>query len=75
MSDILDYFEYIIQKHEKFVDNPPIKIYINKVKNRIEFEIKTGYHLEHWMPETMSLLGSTETIIMKDKNGKFIQLI
>ena len=34
--------------------------------------MKTGYHLECWMPETMSLLGSTQTIITKDKNGKNI---
>ena len=38
---------YIMQKHEEFVDNPPINIYVNKVKSRIKFEIKTGYHFEH----------------------------
>ena len=28
VSDIQDYFEYIIIKHEKVIDNPPIRIHI-----------------------------------------------
>ena len=44
--DIQDYFEYIIKKHETIADNPPIQIYVNKIKNRIAFKIKTGYKLE-----------------------------
>ena len=43
VSDIQDYFEYIIKKHETIVDNPPVQIYMNKIKNRIVFKIKTGY--------------------------------
>ena len=27
VSDIQDYFEYIIKKHETVPDNPPIRIY------------------------------------------------
>ena len=42
VSDIQDYFEYIIKKHETFADNPPEHIYVNKIKNRIVFKIKTG---------------------------------
>ena len=42
VSDIQDYFEYIIKKHETFADNPPEQIYVNKIKNRIVFKIKTG---------------------------------
>ena len=34
-------------------------IYINKIENRITFKLKTGYYLEHLMPGTMTLLGST----------------
>ena len=44
--DIQDYFEYIIKKHETIADNPPVQIYVNKIKNRIVFKIKTGYKLE-----------------------------
>ena len=37
-----------------------MQIYPNKIKNRIVFELKTGYKLELLFPETMKLLGSTE---------------
>ena len=50
--------------------DPPIRIYINKIENRITFGIKTGYCLEILMPETMKLLGSTKINITKDENGK-----
>ena len=30
VSDIQNYFEYIIKKHETVADNSPIKIYVNK---------------------------------------------
>ena len=36
VSDIQDYFEYIIKKHEIIADNPPLQIYVNKIKNRIQ---------------------------------------
>ena len=44
--DIQDYFEYIIKKHQTIADNPPVQIYMNKIKSRIVFKIKTGYKLE-----------------------------
>ena len=46
INDIQDNFEFIIKKHETLTDNPPVKIYPNKVKNRIVFTTKTGYKLE-----------------------------
>ena len=70
ISDIQDYFEYIIKKHSENVDNPSIKIYVNKIENMVTFKIKNGYYLELLTPETMKLLGSTESKITKDKNGK-----
>ena len=30
--------------------NPSIKIYVNKIGNRITFEIKTGFYLELLIP-------------------------
>ena len=63
ISDIQDYFEYILQKLSKNVDNPSIRIYINKIENRITFKIKNGYFHEILAPETMKLLEDTETII------------
>ena len=53
IDDIQDYFEFIIKKHETLTDNPPVKIYPNKIKNRIVFKIKTGYKLELLTPETV----------------------
>ena len=70
ISDIQDYFEYILKKHSESVNNPSIRIYVNKIENRITFEIKNGYYLELLTPETMKLLGSTENKTTKDKNGE-----
>ena len=56
MSDIQDYFEYILKKHNENVDNPSIRMYVNKIENRIKLKIKNGYHLELLTPETMKLL-------------------
>ena len=51
-------------------ENPSIIIYVSKIENRITFKIKTGYYLKLLTPETMKLLGSTESKITKDKNGE-----
>ena len=40
ISDIQDYFEYILKKHNENVDNPLIRIYVNKTENRITFKNK-----------------------------------
>ena len=83
-SDIQDYFEYILKKHGEKINNnnndnndkdndknkPSVKIYINRVENRITFEIKNGYSLELLTKETMKLPGSTNNKITKDKNGE-----
>ena len=39
IDDTQDYFEFIIKKHETLTDNPLIKVYPNKIKNRIVFKI------------------------------------
>ena len=70
IADIQDYFEFIIKKHKTLTENPPVQIYPNKIKNRIVFEIKTGYKLELLTPETMKLLGSTKKDVNSDKNSE-----
>ena len=70
ITNIQDYFEFIIQKHKTLTENPPIQIYPNKVKNRIVFRVKTGYKLEMLTPETMTLLGSTKKDVDEDKDGE-----
>ena len=72
VSDIQDYFEYVIKKHETIEDNPPVQNYVNKIKNRISFEIKTGYKLELLTKETMQLLGSSKKVIDQNKDGELV---
>ena len=70
ISSIQDYFEFIIKKHETLTENPSKQIYLNKIKNRIVFKIKTCYKLELLTPETIKLLGSTNKVVDQDKNGE-----
>ena len=43
ISEIQDYIEYIIKKHETIGENAPILIYANTINNRIVFKIKSRY--------------------------------
>ena len=70
ISDIQDYFEYILKKYGEDTDKPSVQIYVNKIENRVTFKIKDGYTLELLTLETMKLLGSTKNKIIKDKNGE-----
>ena len=71
-SDIQDYFEYILKRHETVADNPPVQNYVDKIKNRIVFKIKTGYKLELLSEETMRLLGSSKKDIDQNKDGEIV---
>ena len=70
VSEIQNYIEYIIKKHETIGETAPILIYANTINNRIVFKRKTGYKLELLSKETMKLLGSTKDIIDADKNSE-----
>ena len=70
ISEIQDYIEYIIKKHETIGENAPILVYANTINNKIVLKIKTGYKLELLSKETMKLLGSTKDIIDSDKNSE-----
>ena len=72
VSGIKDYFEYIIKRHETIADNPPVQIYVNKIKNKIVFKTKTGYKLELLTEETMLLLGSSKKAIDRNKDGEIV---
>ena len=56
VSDIQDYFQYILKKHGENTSKPSIQIHVNKIENRITFKIKNGYSLELLTKETMKLL-------------------
>ena len=40
VSDIQDYFEYILKKYGENTDNPSKRIYVNKIENRLHPELK-----------------------------------
>ena len=39
ISDLQEHFEYIIKKHQTVTNNPPIRMQVNKIENRISFNI------------------------------------
>ena len=75
VSEIQNYFEYILKKHGENTDKPSVQIYVNKIENRVTFKIKNGYSLELLTPETMKLLESTENKIIKDKDGENVLIL
>ena len=70
ISDIQDYFEYILKNHGENNINPSLRIHVNKIESGITFKIKNGYYLELLTPETMKLLGSTKSKVTKNENGE-----
>ena len=70
VSDIQDYCEYIIKKHQRLTCNPSRRLYVNKKEKTITSKIKTGYYIELLTPQTMHLLGSTKSTIIKDENSE-----
>ena len=51
-------------------DNPHLRIYVNKIENRLTLTIKTEYYLELLTPEAIKLIGSAKSKIDRDKNGE-----
>ena len=47
-----------------------MQIYVNRMKSKIVFKIKTGYKLELLSPKTMRLLGSTKKDVDQDEDGQ-----
>ena len=63
LNYLMDHIFYILKKHRE----KTVRIYTNKIENRITFRIKTRYFLELLTPEKVKLLGSTKSKI-KDEN-------
>ena len=68
ISDIQDYFEFIIKKHKTVTETPPVQIYLNRIKKNVFFKIKTGYKLELLTPEIMKLVRSTKNLSDENKD-------
>ena len=59
-SDIQDYIECTIKKHETLTTILPIHVYINEINNRLVFKIKCRYKLELLTNEAIILFGRTK---------------
>ena len=70
VSDIQNFFDYILKKHGENADKPSAQIYVNKTENRVTFKIKDWYSLELLTSQTMKLFGSIKDKITKNKKVK-----
>ena len=68
VSNIQDYIQYLIKKHETITTIPPIHVYINRINKRLVFKIEDGYELGLQTPKIMKLFGSTK--IINNQNNK-----
>ena len=69
-SNIQDYNQCIINKHETIPTNHPIHIYISRINNRLVLKIKDGHEPEFETPKTMKSFVSTKKLKDKTKNGE-----
>ena len=53
--------------------NPPVQIFVNKIKNGIVFKNESNYKLKLLSKETITLLGSTKKDDDQDKDGEMYQ--
>ena len=67
-------FKFILSKNMNIDWYPLIRIYVNKIENRITFKIKIGYYPQFLTPETMKLLRSNKGKISKDEIGENVPL-
>ena len=74
ISDIQDYFEYryILEKHGENTVNPSVRIYVNKMENRISFKIKNRYHIELLTPGARKLL--LEALKVRQLKTKMVKM-
>ena len=49
VSDIQDYFEYILKKQGENTDNQPVRIYVNKTENRIMLKKRQNIVCENFL--------------------------
>ena len=59
-----------LKNHGEKTDDPSIRIYINKMENKISLKTNTEYYLKLLSPEIMELLGSTIRKMTDDEKGE-----
>ena len=64
-----DYFKYILKTHEEKKGISSVRIYVNKIENRITFKIKTGYHIQLLTLGTMKLPVVFKGKTTREENG------
>ena len=48
VSDIQDYFEYILKKHGENTDKPSVLIYVNKTELHLKLKMDIVLNFQHW---------------------------
>ena len=71
VSGIQDQIEWI-KKHEKLLTNPPIHIYIIRLKNRLVFKLKNEFKLDLRTHKRTNLFDSAKNIIDEIKNRQYV---
>ena len=61
--------KYLKKNGEKTV-NLSMRIYMNKIENKITFKIKAGYYLKLLTSETTKLLRNTKSKVPKNEYGE-----
>ena len=56
-----------LKEDETLTSIPPIYVYINRINNRLVFEIKDGKKLELQTPETMNFIWQRKKIYRQNK--------
>ena len=57
-NDELEYQMVLIRY--QIITNPPVRVYINRINNRLVFKTNDGYKLALQTPETINLFASTK---------------
>ena len=62
--------KYFKKKNGEKTVNLSMRIYMNKIENKITFKIKAGYYLKLLTSETTKLLRNTKSKVPKNENGE-----
>ena len=71
VSGIQDQIEWI-KKHEKLLTNPPIHIYIIRLKNRLVLKVKDEYKLDLRIHKRTNLFDRAKNIIDEMKSREYV---
>ena len=71
VSGSQDQIEWI-KKHEMLLTNPPIHIYITRLKNRLVWKVKDEYKLDLRIHKRTNLFDSAKNIIDEMKNREYV---